>query len=238
VRGQPSLSLTGVYRGGALRGKEADVIRSPAREEPGLQNRRESRRGRRGDKRADRSIDADGSEPPAIRPEQLLAEAERWKACVGQRAVYPGYGVALIEEFGQREIGGQVCEFLVLRMTSGACIWIPIAKLAEVGLRPLVKAEEAEKIWEILRTKRRGRGARGQTWIRQFREFQDRIKTESIFGVAEVVRDLMLLQRDKELSFGEHKVLDSARTLVAEELAAVQERAVPEVLAEIKALLR
>jgi len=183
-------------------------------------------------------MDADGSEPAPISLEQLEAEAARWKACVGQLAVYPGNGVAFIEEFGQREVGGQTCEFLVLRMASGPIIWIPISKLAEVGLRPLVNAEEADKIWEILRTKRRGRGARGQTWIRQFREFQERIKTESIFGVAEVVRDLMLLQRDKELSFGEHRVLDKARTLVAEELAAVQQRQVPDVLAEIKSLLR
>ena len=48
----------------------------------------------------------------------------------------------------------------------------------------------------------------------------------------------MLLQRDKELSFGEHRVLDSARTLVAEELAAVEGRSLEEVLAEIKAALR
>jgi len=170
---------------------------------------------------------------------QVAAAAERWKACVGQMAVYPGHGVALIQEFGYKEICGQTCEFLVLRMTSGSSrIWIPLTKIAEVGLRPLVKPEEAAKIWEILRTKRRGRGGRGQTWIRQFREFQERIKNESIFGVAEVVRDLMLLQRDKELSFGEHRVLDSARTLVAEELAAVEGRSLDEVLAEIKAALR
>ena len=124
-------------------------------------------------------------------------------------------------------------------MQSGSSrIWIPLQKIGEVGLRPLVARDDARKIWSILRTRPRGRGGRNQTWIRQFREFQERIKTESIFGVAEVLRDLMLLQREKELSFGEHRVLDSARTLVAEELAAVEEREVSEVLAEIKATLR
>lgn len=162
-----------------------------------------------------------------------------WKGRVGALAVYPGHGVARIEEFAPKEVCGQITEFLVLRMQSGSSrIWIPLAKIGEVGLRPLVARDDARKIWSILRTRPRGRGGRNQTWIRQFREFQERIKTESIFGVAEVLRDLMLLQREKELSFGEHRVLDSARTLVAEELAAVEEREVTEVLAEIKATLR
>jgi CarD family transcriptional regulator len=183
-----------------------------------------------------------GREAPATveaAPQAADVPSIDWKGRVGALAVYPGHGVARIEEFGTKEICGQTCEFLVLRMQSGSSrIWIPLQKIGEVGLRPLVARDDARKIWSILRTRPRGRSGRSQTWIRQFREFQERIKTESIFGVAEVLRDLMLLQREKELSFGEHRVLDSARTLVAEELAAVEEREVSEVLAEIKATLR
>jgi len=181
---------------------------------------------------------ADDAPRPVAAPVAPAVQID-WKQRVGQLAVYPGHGVARIEEFGPREVSGQSCEFLLLRMQSGSSrIWIPVSKIAEVGLRPLVEREDARRIWQILTTRPRGKSSRSQTWIRQFREFQDRIKTESIFGVAEVLRDLMLLQREKELSFGEHRVLDSARTLVAEELAAVEQRDVAEVLAEIKASLR
>jgi CarD family transcriptional regulator len=175
--------------------------------------------------------------PKPAEPVELPAPAAPadWKARVGELAVYPGHGVARIKEFGTKEVCGQSCEFLVLSMLSGSSsIWIPLGKISDVGLRPLVGTEEAAHIWEILRTRAKSRGPRNQTWIRQFREFQERIKNESIFGVAEVVRDLMLLQRDKELSFGEHRVLDSARTLVAEELAAVEGRDVEAVINEIK----
>jgi CarD family transcriptional regulator len=161
-----------------------------------------------------------------------------WCRRVRELVVYPGQGVAQIEEFGAKQIGGATCEFLVLRMMSGASrIMIPVGKVKDVGLRPLMGSEEAERIWKILRTRPQGRSGR-QTWIRQFREYQDRIKTGSVFDIAEVLRNLLLLQREKELSFGEHRVLDSARTLLAEELAAVERRPVEDVLAEIRQLAR
>jgi CarD family transcriptional regulator len=174
------------------------------------------------------------TEGAALDAEPLAA----WCGCVGDLVVYPGQGVAKVEEFGTKQIGGANCEFLVLRMASGASrIMIPVGKIRDVGLRPLMGLEEAERIWKILRTRPQGRQGR-QTWIRQFREYQDRIKTGSVFDIAEVLRNLLLLQREKELSFGEHRVLDSARTLLAEELAAVERRSVEDVLAEIKQLAR
>lgn len=171
-------------------------------------------------------------------PRDNAAEVAYWSDRVGERAVYPGLGVALIQERSSKDVCGQTCEVLVLTLNGGASrIWVPIAKLGEVGLRPLISRDEAKQIWETLRSLPSRKPGRGQAWIRQFREFQERIKTESIFGVAEVLRDLLLIQKEKELSFGEHRVLDTARTLVSEELAAVEERALEEVLAEIKSLV-
>jgi CarD family transcriptional regulator len=161
-----------------------------------------------------------------------------WCTRVGELVVDPGQGVAQIEEFGSRQIGGAQCDFLVLRTTGGASrIMIPVGKVKDVGLRPLMGPEEVQRIWKILRSRPTGRSGR-QTWIRQFREYQDRIKTGTVFDIAEVLRNLLLLQKEKELSFGEHRVLDSARTLLAEELAAVERRSVEEILAEIKQLAR
>ncbi|MEN0059651.1 MAG: CarD family transcriptional regulator, partial [Bdellovibrio sp.] len=57
-----------------------------------------------------------------------------------------------------------------------------------------------------------------QTWNRRYREYMEKIKTGSVFEIAEVLRDLFLLKADKELSFGERKMLDSARVLLLKEL--------------------
>jgi len=47
----------------------------------------------------------------------------------------------------------------------------------------------------------------------------EKIKTGSVFEIAEVLRDLYLLKGDKDLSFGERKMLDTARTLLIKEIA-------------------
>src|SRR6266511_3980507 len=59
----------------------------------------------------------------------------------------------------------------------------------------------------------------GQTWIRRYREYMEKIKTGSVFEIAELLRHLQRLKGDKELSFGERKMLDTARTLLIKEIA-------------------
>ena len=178
------------------------------------------------------------AQPGAERPSVPPGPRVDWCARVGELVVYPGQGVARISEFGVKQIGGADCEFLVLSMIGGASrIMIPVGKVQDVGLRPLMGSEEVQRIWKILRSRPQGRSGR-QTWIRQFREYQDRIKTGTVFDIAEVLRNLLLLQKEKELSFGEHRVLDSARTLLAEELAAVENRSMEDILTEIKQLAR
>ena len=47
----------------------------------------------------------------------------------------------------------------------------------------------------------------------------EKIKTGTVFEIAEVLRDLCVLRTTKELSFGERKMLDTARGLLVKELA-------------------
>ncbi|MCA9695318.1 MAG: CarD family transcriptional regulator, partial [Myxococcales bacterium] len=50
-------------------------------------------------------------------------------------------------------------------------------------------------------------------------EYMEKIKTGSLIEIASVLRDLYLLRGDKDLSFGERKMLDTARGLLVQELA-------------------
>ena len=61
-----------------------------------------------------------------------------------------------------------------------------------------------------------------QTWNRRYREYMEKIKTGSVFEVAEVYRDLLMLKLEKELSFGERKMLDTARNLLVKEISLAQ----------------
>jgi CarD family transcriptional regulator len=96
-------------------------------------------------------------------------------------------------------------------------IMVPKNNAESVGLRPIISREEAKKVIEIL--KETDVKIDNQTWNRRYREYMEKIKTGSVYHISEVLRDLFLLKVDKELSFGERKMLDSARTLLLRELS-------------------
>lgn len=136
---------------------------------------------------------------------------------VGDNAVYPGHGVGRVTAIEIKEILGNKQTFYSIQiLETGMKIMIPMDNVASVGLRPIISKDEANKVLEILKEKEVK--IDNQTWNRRYREYMEKIKTGSVFEIAEVLRDLFVLKVDKELSFGERKMLDTARTLLLKEL--------------------
>jgi CarD family transcriptional regulator len=75
-----------------------------------------------------------------------------------------------------------------------------------------------------------------QTWNRRYREYMEKIKTGSVYEIAEVLRDLYRLKTDKDLSFGERKMLDTAKSLLIKELSLAQQIREDVVENELKAI--
>lgn len=137
---------------------------------------------------------------------------------VGDLAVYPAHGVGLIERIESQEISGCHQDFYVMRiLENDMIIMIPISNVENVGLREIIDQKEVAKLYAIL--KKRDVAIDNQTWNRRYREYMDKIKTGSVFEVAEVYRDLLILKIEKELSFGERKMLDTARNLLVKEIS-------------------
>jgi len=137
---------------------------------------------------------------------------------VGDLAVYPAHGVGVIEKIEAQEVSGCQQDFYVMRiLDSNMIIMIPTCNVDNVGLRDIISISELPKLFSIL--KKRDVILDNQTWNRRYREYMDKIKTGSVFEVAEVYRDLLLLRLDKELSFGERKMLDTARGLLVKEIS-------------------
>ena len=103
-----------------------------------------------------------------------------------------------------------------------------------VGLRPPISEQEIREIFEILRE--RTIAFDNQTWNRRYRGFMDKIKTGSIYDVAEVLRDLYRLKANKQLSFGERRMLDTARGLIVKEIAIARRQTEEHVKNEIEAI--
>jgi len=137
---------------------------------------------------------------------------------IGDMAVYPAHGVGVIERIETQEISGFQQDFYVMRiLENDMIIMIPTQNVDNVGLREIIAQQEVPKLYSIL--KKRDIAIDNQTWNRRYREYTDKIKTGSVFEVAEVYRDLLMLKVEKELSFGERKMLDTARNLLVKEIS-------------------
>ena len=137
---------------------------------------------------------------------------------IGDMAVYPAHGVGVIESIESRQVGEHEQAFYVMKiLNNNMVIMIPTATSENVGLRSIISSNEVEEVYHILKDKTVEIGT--QTWNRRYREYMEKIKTGSVFEVAAVLRDLYLLQEDKDLSYGERKMMDTAKNLLVKELS-------------------
>jgi CarD family transcriptional regulator len=152
---------------------------------------------------------------------------------IGDKAVYPGHGVGVIEAIESKAISGREQLFFILRiLDNGMTIMIPTENVDVVGLRGVIPSMEIPRVFQILKERRVSLDT--QTWNRRYREYMEKINTGSIFSIAEVLRDLQVLKMGKDLSFGERKILDTAESLLVRELAVARDIKESDVLMEIR----
>ena len=109
---------------------------------------------------------------------------------------------------------------------------IPVNNVDNVGLRSVIAKDQLDEVYDILRE--RNVDLNQQTWNRRYRAYVEKIQTGSVFEIAEVLRDLNLLKFHKTLSFGERKMLDTARRLLVQELAVAKNSSEEDVAEEIE----
>ena len=156
----------------------------------------------------------------------------------GDLAVYPAHGVGRIEAIESREIGGNKQDFYIMKiLESSMVIMIPTQNVDSVGLRNVISGREIDRVYDVMKNKQEV-SIDNQTWNRRYREYMDKIKTGSLYDVAEVFRDLFLLKLTKDLSFGERKLLDTAQGLLLKELCTAEDKDENTVMSEIESLFR
>ena len=152
---------------------------------------------------------------------------------VGDKAVHPAHGVGEVTAIEQRDIGGSKQMFYVLRiLDNGMKVMVPTGAASQVGLRVIMSDKEASSILATMRA--REVAVDVQPWSRRFRVYTEMIKSGSPVEVAKVLRDMNRLKFDKDLSFGERRLLDQARSLLLKELAFAKKKTEAEMAEEIR----
>ena len=136
---------------------------------------------------------------------------------VGDTVVYPHHGAAVVESTQRRELDGEECDYLVLRLTHGdLTVMVPAATCRDVGIRDVVSPAEVERVLEILRAPDPEAGG---NWSRRFKSNIERLRSGDVFLIAEVVRNLSIRAGNPGLSAGERRMLASAKELLYSELS-------------------
>jgi len=136
---------------------------------------------------------------------------------LGEKVVYPNYGVVVIEQISYGYMNGRSERYYMLRIvSSGLKVMVPQTNIANVGLRSVIRTTEASQVLAYLE---KGRSASHHDWKHRFKENSERMRTGSLMEVAAVLKGLVALSRTKPLSFREKKMLERAKYLLISELA-------------------
>lgn len=152
----------------------------------------------------------------------------------GDFAVYPAYGVGIIESIESREVGGRVQDFYIMKIPENCMvIMIPVHNSSNIGLRKIIEEEDIQKIYDILQGEKDTR-IYHRTWKHQHREYTEKLKTGCLYHVAEIFRDMYKARTRKELSFSERKLLDITKGLLLRELSFAQDKHEHEVMSDLE----
>ena len=151
---------------------------------------------------------------------------------IGDKAVHPSHGVGEVTGIERRNLGGTDGLFYTLRILDNSIkVMVPVDAATSVGLRRIMSAHDADAVLDTMRA--REVAVDLQPWSRRFRAYTEMIQSGSPYEIARVLRDMHRLKFDKELSFGERRLLDQAKSLLFKELAFAKKMSEGDLAAEV-----
>jgi len=138
---------------------------------------------------------------------------------VGDRVIYPNYGLGIVERIEDKTILGTTSGFYHLRILSNdATVLVPVSNADGVGLRRAIGDEGLERLFGRLGD---GKIDNHHDWKGRFKDNSDKMRSGSIYEIADVLKSLTFLGKSKNLSFREKRMLDRAKFLIISEVSEV-----------------
>jgi CarD family transcriptional regulator, regulator of rRNA transcription len=146
---------------------------------------------------------------------------------IGDKVIYPNHGLGVVEKVEEKTILGTTCGFFHLKILSNeTTVLVPVANVDNVGLRRAITDEEVERLFQLLGD---GKIDNHQNWKGRFKDNSDKMRTGSIYDMADVLKSLTFLAKSKSLSFREKRMLDRAKALIISEISEVMRTTVADI---------
>jgi len=139
------------------------------------------------------------------------------KFLLDQRVVYPSQGVGIIKAIEEKRFkDAKILYYIIYLEVSDMTIMVPIDKAFSLGIRPVVKKEEALKALELISEDYEPIPS---DWKLRYQLNLDLLKKGSVLDIATIVRSLYHRSKVKELPILERKLYDSALKLLEDEIS-------------------
>lgn len=136
---------------------------------------------------------------------------------INEKVVYPSQGVGLITEIFEKDFRGTVMQYYKIYIeVSDMVVLVPVQKAEDLGIRPIVGAEEAQKALDSLSDDFEPITS---DWKLRYQMNLDLLKKGTIADIAAIVRCLYNRSKVKELPILERKLYDQAKKLLQDEIS-------------------
>jgi CarD family transcriptional regulator len=150
---------------------------------------------------------------------------------IGDKVIYPNHGLGIVERIEEKTILGTTCGFYHLRIVANeTTVLVPLTNVDGVGLRRAISDKEVERLFTLLGD---GKIDNHQNWKGRFKDNSDKMRSGSVYEVADVLKSLTFLAKSKSLSFREKRMLDRAKFLIISEVSEVMREPVLAVEAKV-----
>lgn len=135
---------------------------------------------------------------------------------IGDKVVYPMHGAGIIEGIEEKEILGEKKRYYILSLPiKNMKVMLPVSNIDGLGLREVIESQTVDSVISVLSEEKTEMPS---NWNRRYRDNMEKVKSGDIIEVAGVVRNLLLMDKEKGLSTGERKMLANTKQILVSEL--------------------
>jgi CarD family transcriptional regulator len=144
---------------------------------------------------------------------------------LNEKVVYPGLGVAYINNIIKKQVAGHAVYFYELVfLHQDMTILVPIDNAQTVGMRKLSSRDSITEIFTLLAEPANPVMCEPlmSNWNKRNKGYKEKLQTGDPREICRIYRYLQHLSKRKELSFGEKDLLRQTELLLVEEVAEVR----------------
>ena len=161
-------------------------------------------------------LHADGASQLTELTEDEVEEVDYVDFEVGDKVVYPHHGTGQILKKEQKDVLGEVREYLTIKILhNDMTVMVPTENAAIAGIHRVIDEDTVKRVLAVLRD---GGPDFLEKWNPHFKVHRDHIKTGDIYELAEVVRNLAIRAAEGGLSDVQQLTFVRAKKILASEL--------------------